>query len=136
MGILQSCNDSVRSIQEYGRRADVSQKQLQPTAINSISLTFTDANTHWLDKPYNDPLIIELIVGDCEMAHILVDTGSLVDLIFKETLDKMDIKDKKNKVGNQTPYRIRRRNNNDDRKHQTAGLRWKNYKTSKVFRIR
>lgn len=95
MGGLQSCNNSVRSIQEYGRKADTSQKWEQQSTSSSVSITFTDADTHILDKPHNDPLVIELIVSDCKMTRILVNTGSLVDLIFKEILDKMDIKDTK-----------------------------------------
>lgn len=51
-----------------------------------------------LDKPHNDPLVIELLIGDYEVKHILIDTNSLVDLIFKETLNKMEIKDLKIKT--------------------------------------
>lgn len=86
LGGLQSCNESVRSIKEYGRKVDTSQKWQQQSTSSGASLTFTDADTHRLNKPYNDPLVIELIVGDCEMTSILVDTGSSVDLIIKETI--------------------------------------------------
>lgn len=96
---LQSYNDYVRSIKEYGRKANTSQKWQQQSPSSNASLTFTYADTDELDKPHNNPLFIELLVRDCEMTYILVDTGSSVDLIFKETLDKMSIKDAKVKPG-------------------------------------
>ncbi|KAF8045995.1 hypothetical protein N665_4139s0002 [Sinapis alba] len=41
--------------------------------------------------PHNDPLLVELGIGNCKVTKVLVDTGSSVDLIFRDTLDKMGI---------------------------------------------
>ncbi|XP_024013349.1 uncharacterized protein LOC112087712 [Eutrema salsugineum] len=57
----------------------------------SDAITFTEADTEGVDMPHNDPLVVELRIADCEVSRILVDTGSSVDLIFKETLDKMEL---------------------------------------------
>lgn len=91
MGGFQTCNDSVRSIKEYERKTATS--QWQRSTSNDVPLTFMEADTDMLDKPYNNPLVIEQLIGDCEVTCILVDIGSSVDLIFKETLHKMEIKD-------------------------------------------
>ncbi|KAF8094779.1 hypothetical protein N665_0353s0010 [Sinapis alba] len=47
--------------------------------------------------PHNDPLLVELGIGNCEVTKVLVDTDSSVDLIFRDTLDKMriDLRDMK-----------------------------------------
>ncbi|CAA7024975.1 unnamed protein product [Microthlaspi erraticum] len=36
---------------------------------------------------------MELMIGDCEVTRVLINTGSTVDLIFKETLQKMELQD-------------------------------------------
>lgn len=41
--------------------------------------------------PHNDPLLIDIGIGECQVTKVLVDTGSSVDLIFRDTLDKMGI---------------------------------------------
>ncbi|XP_024013329.1 uncharacterized protein LOC112087617 [Eutrema salsugineum] len=93
MGGLSTCNDSVRSIKKYGRQVMLAQKwQVKsPKTADCGAITFTEADTEGVDMPHNDPLVVELRIADCEVSRILVDTGSSVDLIFKETLDKMDV---------------------------------------------
>ncbi|XP_024014251.1 uncharacterized protein LOC112088194 [Eutrema salsugineum] len=50
-----------------------------------------EVDAEGVDMPHNDLLVIELRIADCEVSRILIDTGSSVDLIFKETLDKMEL---------------------------------------------
>ncbi|XP_024010213.1 uncharacterized protein LOC112085252 [Eutrema salsugineum] len=93
MGGLATCNDSVRSIKKYGRQVMLAQKwQVKnPKTAESDAITFTEADTEGVDMPHNDPLVVELRIADCKVSRILVDTGSSVDRIFKETLDKMEL---------------------------------------------
>ena len=42
-------------------------------------------------KPRNDLLVIELMIRDIDIARVLIDTGSSVDIIFKDTVEKMEI---------------------------------------------
>lgn len=51
-------------------------------------MIFMESDTDMLDKPHNDHLVIELLIDDCEVTHILVYTRSSVDLIVKETVKK------------------------------------------------
>lgn len=97
MGGLQTYNDSVRSIKLY-KRKDVTTQKWPCITNEDTPITFGEADTNGLDKPHNDSLVIELMLGDCKVTKVLVDTGSSVDLIFKETLRKRDIKDGKIKV--------------------------------------
>ena len=41
--------------------------------------------------PHNDPLLIDIGIGECQATKVLVNTGSSVDFIFRDTLDKMGI---------------------------------------------
>lgn len=102
MGGLTSCNDSVRSIRAHQRRGDItnrwnvwSRKEIKtfgiPTA-NDDATTFTDTDAEGISFPHNDPLVIEIMVADCEVSRVLVDTRSWVNLIFQETLQKMELR--------------------------------------------
>lgn len=48
-----------------------------------------------MDRPHEDPLVIELVIAEYEITCILIETGSSLDLIFRETLKRMEIKDSK-----------------------------------------
>ncbi|XP_013624817.1 uncharacterized protein LOC125600455 [Brassica napus] len=41
--------------------------------------------------PHNDLLFIDIGIGECQVTKVLVDTGSSVNLIFQDMLDKMGI---------------------------------------------
>ncbi|KAF8097469.1 hypothetical protein N665_0288s0002 [Sinapis alba] len=59
------------------------------------SITFSEGDLTDIDQLHNDPLLVELQIGICEVTRVLIDTGSSVDLIFRQTLEKMmvDLKD-------------------------------------------
>ncbi|KAF8113580.1 hypothetical protein N665_0048s0041 [Sinapis alba] len=48
-----------------------------------------------LDLPHNEALVIETILTTCEMTRSLIDTGSSVNMIYKDTLDKIELTDPK-----------------------------------------
>ena len=98
MGGLQSCNDSVRSIKQYRKKAEVaetwSSTSSTPVITTDEPISFTQDDLKGLDTPHNDPLVVELIIGDSRVTRVLIDTGSSVDLIFKDTLTAMSISDR------------------------------------------
>ncbi|KAF8116024.1 hypothetical protein N665_0023s0003 [Sinapis alba] len=48
-------------------------------------------DTLGVHSPHNDQLLVELGIGRCDVTKVLIDTCSSVDLIFRDTLDKMGI---------------------------------------------
>ncbi|KAF8088723.1 hypothetical protein N665_0532s0082 [Sinapis alba] len=42
-------------------------------------------------KPHNDLLVIELTIANIDVARILVNTGSSIDIVFKSTLERMKL---------------------------------------------
>lgn len=102
MGGLNSCNESVRSIRAHQRRGDTanrwnvwSQKEtkaLGTPVVNDDATTFTDSDAQGVNFRHNDPLVIEIMVANCKVSRVLKDTGSSKNLIFQETLRKMELR--------------------------------------------
>ncbi|XP_024016544.1 uncharacterized protein LOC112089913 [Eutrema salsugineum] len=90
MGVIEVCSYSVRAIKEYSRQAANAPK-FPHDPPKRIPLIFTEANTIGLHKPHNDALVVELLLDDVEVSRILIDTGSSVNIIFKDAPDQLDI---------------------------------------------
>ncbi|KAF8086861.1 hypothetical protein N665_0610s0004 [Sinapis alba] len=88
------CNSSVKAIKEYQRKT-VSAHRWPTKHEAETSITFSDLDLTDIDYPHNYPLLVELQIGTCEVTRVLIDTGSSLDLIFRQTLTKMmvDLKD-------------------------------------------
>lgn len=90
LGGLPPCGTSVRAIKDYRRQAITVLKW--PSQVETDhQIYFSAADTHGVSMPHNDPLLIDIGIGECQVTKVLVDTGSSVDLIFRDTLDKMGI---------------------------------------------
>ena len=93
MGGVASCNDSVRSIRAYQRKGDIANRwntwarkdpQIFGTPpLESNMMTFEAADAEATNFPHNDPLVVKVMIADCKVSRVLVDTGSLVNLIFR-----------------------------------------------------
>ncbi|XP_010456866.1 PREDICTED: uncharacterized protein LOC104738380 [Camelina sativa] len=94
MGGLTTCHDSVRSIKAYQRGLEVKREwiaQSTPPTTNSEPIVFTKADAAGLTGPHNDPLVVELEIGESMVTKILIDTGSSVNVIFKDVLIQMEV---------------------------------------------
>ncbi|CAA7049482.1 unnamed protein product [Microthlaspi erraticum] len=92
MGGFLDNDDSISAIKEYERKAVTAQRY--PYIHKGIpTISFTDKDASGLDIPHLDPLVITLQIHDCDVAKVLVDTGSTVNLIFLETLNRMGVEE-------------------------------------------
>ncbi|KAF8111887.1 hypothetical protein N665_0071s0026 [Sinapis alba] len=90
MGGSPHCGDSVRAVKDYRRQAAMS-KKCSLKSEDDPQIIFSAEDTFGIHSPHNNPLLVELGIRRCDVTKVLIDTGSSVDLIFQETLDKMGI---------------------------------------------
>ena len=55
------------------------------------TITFSDSDMEGCQHPHDDPLIIRVVIANKIVHRVLVDNGSLTDIIFASTFDKMGI---------------------------------------------
>ena len=55
------------------------------------TITFSDFNMEGCQHPHDDPLVIRVIVANKTVHRVLIDNGSLADIIFASAFDKMGI---------------------------------------------
>ena len=55
------------------------------------SITFSDSDLEGCQHPHDDPLVVRAVVANKTVHRVLVDNGSLDDIIFASAFDKMGI---------------------------------------------
>ncbi|KAK3041361.1 hypothetical protein RJ639_002342 [Escallonia herrerae] len=80
----------------YARQVNLTQGPAKRTkAATSLALEFDDADLDGVSLPHDDALIITLRIDAFQVKRILVDTGSLANIIFEDAFNQMEISDDK-----------------------------------------
>ena len=59
------------------------------------TITFSDSDLEGCQHPHDDPLVVRAIVANTTVHRVLIDNGSLADIIFASAFEKMGLGRKK-----------------------------------------
>ncbi|KAF8050647.1 hypothetical protein N665_1913s0003 [Sinapis alba] len=60
-------------------------------------MTFKASDKNSVSSPHNDLLVVKILIANCKVLRVLVDTRSSVNLIFRESLQRMELRGYKHK---------------------------------------
>ncbi|XP_073139066.1 uncharacterized protein [Henckelia pumila] len=83
--------DSGRARKAHGRRLENFEVSAQLGCPADPNISFGREDLKDVVIPHNDPLLVTFTIANYDVARIFVDTGSSVNIIFKETLDQMKL---------------------------------------------
>ncbi|XP_073137511.1 uncharacterized protein [Henckelia pumila] len=83
--------DSGRALKAHGRRLESFEVKAQLSCPADPNISFGREDLKDVVILHNDPLLVTLTIANYDVARIFVDTGSSVNIIFKETLDQMKL---------------------------------------------
>ena len=57
--------------------------------MDEPAITFTDADAERVDHPHDDAIVITLLIADYTTKRVLVDNGSLADILYYPAFQQM-----------------------------------------------
>ena len=66
---------------------------LKKQRIHKVSIMFTDEDEEAIVHPHEDMLVVKVVLAGQELNRAFVDGGSSIDILFKQTLDNLQIGD-------------------------------------------
>ncbi|XP_074560828.1 uncharacterized protein LOC141817025 [Curcuma longa] len=81
--------DSNRARKAHGRRLETYSIGTNRKTYTGPDISFGPQNLEGVDTPHDDTLVIRATIANYDVARVFVDTGSSVNVLYKEAFDRM-----------------------------------------------
>ncbi|XP_010473468.1 PREDICTED: uncharacterized protein LOC104752905 [Camelina sativa] len=99
IGQTDECPDSVRALKKRARQICNVRAISEEEELSTDPIAFTAKDAKGIHHPHNDPLVVEIRMDEFDVERVLVDTGSTVNVLFSQTLEKMGVTPEQIKPG-------------------------------------
>ena len=88
---MDTCPSRVLSVAQLP--AEESQPELKKARMNSYpTLSFSEEDKIGTTQPYDDALLITLIIGDYDVKKVMVDSGSAAEIVYPDLYKGLKLK--------------------------------------------
>ncbi|GMN65283.1 hypothetical protein TIFTF001_034349 [Ficus carica] len=95
IGVIYRCSiyngETVTAIKSHQKKATQPIVTILPDDPNEHSISFHSSEATSLSRPHDNALVLTLNVSNCEVGWILVDNGSLANVLFLSTLREIEL---------------------------------------------
>ncbi|GKV42235.1 hypothetical protein SLEP1_g49664 [Rubroshorea leprosula] len=78
----------VREVKHQNR---AQKRKLDDADWKDQPITFTPTNLEGVVTPHNDPLVISVMINNCQVQRVLVDTGSALDIMYYHCFESLGL---------------------------------------------
>lgn len=85
--------DSNRARKAHGRRLETCNIDTDRSSKTGPSISFGPEDLEGVVAPHDDALVIRATIANYDVARVFIDTGSSVNVLFKDAFDRMQMED-------------------------------------------
>ena len=71
------------------QNVQLSGRSPRTSSMDEPAISFTDEDAEWIHHPYDDTIVITLLIADYTTRRVLVDNGSSTDILYYPAFQQM-----------------------------------------------
>ncbi|KAJ4715162.1 Retrovirus-related Pol polyprotein from transposon opus [Melia azedarach] len=112
------------SLARHHQEVNFTERSPKLPRVATTPIMFTDEDTRDVVYPHDDAMVVTMKIASKDVARILIDTGSSVDILFKEAFNKLGLNSARMQQVTTPPQWVYGRPVDAVRQHHLTGYPW------------